>query len=63
MVFCDFSKAFDKVWHKGIIFILQSYGTTGNLLKWFESFLSGRSKRVLHRNTMSLYKFIYAGVP
>lgn len=46
MVFCDFSKAFDKVWHKGVIFKLQSYGTSGNLLKWFESFLSGRSQRV-----------------
>lgn len=63
MVFCDLSKALDRVWHKGLIFKLQSYGIRGNLPKWFESYLSGRSQRVLHRNTISTYKFLYAGVP
>lgn len=63
MLFCDLSKAFDRVWHKGLIFKLQSYGIGGNLLKWFESYLSGRSQRVLHKNTMSMYKFLNAGVP
>ena len=31
--FLDTSKTFDKVWHKGLIFELKSYGEDGNVLK------------------------------
>ena len=31
-IFLDISKAFDKVWDKGIIYKLKSYGISGNLL-------------------------------
>lgn len=54
MAYCNLSKAFDRVWHKGLNFKLKSDGNSGNLLKWFESFLNGRNQRVLHRNTMSM---------
>ena len=63
MVFCDLSKAFDRVWHKGLLFKLKSYGVSGHLLQWFASYLNFRSQRVLHRNTMSSFKFLHAGVP
>ena len=53
MIFCDLSKAFDRVWHKGLLFKLQSYGVGKNLLQWFESYMSFRTQRVLHKNTMS----------
>ena len=40
MVFCDISKAFDRVWHKGLIFKLKQNGINGNLLKWRVNFSS-----------------------
>ena len=63
MVFCDLSKAFDRVWHKGLLFKLKSYGVNGLLLQWFESYLNYRNQRVLFRNTVSGSKFVQAGVP
>ena len=32
-VFLDISKAFDKIWHEGIIFKLKQNGISGNLLE------------------------------
>ena len=39
-IFLDISKAFDKVWHKGLIYKLKSYGISGNLLKLIENYLT-----------------------
>jgi hypothetical protein len=43
VVFCDISKAFDRVWHKGLIHKLKQSGISGNLLKWFQNYLYGKS--------------------
>ena len=44
--FGDTSKAFDKVWHKGLIFKLKTYGVGGNILKLQENYLIDRQQRV-----------------
>ena len=48
MFFCDLSKAFDRVWHRGLLFKLQTYGNTGQLFNWLSSYLVDRNQRVLY---------------
>ena len=45
--FLDISKAFDKVWHEGLLFKLEYIGISGNLPSLLESFLSNRFQRVV----------------
>jgi hypothetical protein len=42
IIFCDISKAFDRVWHKGLLYKLKNIGIDNTVLKWFESYLSNR---------------------
>ena len=49
MIFFDISKAFDRVWHNGLLFKLKRTGINGKLLDWFRSYLSGRKQRVVIR--------------
>ena len=46
-VFLDISKAFDKVWHEGLIFKLKQNGISGDLLQILSDFLSNRKQRVV----------------
>ena len=41
-IFLDISNVFDKVWHEGLLFKLQSYGIEGNLLRLLKNYLTGR---------------------
>ena len=63
MVFLDISKAFDKVWHKGLLYKLKSVGIRGALLSWFESYLSNLQQRVVLHGQSSDWRQIEAGVP
>ena len=62
-IFCDISKAFDRVWHRGLLLKLKNYGIDGNLLVWFEDYLKNRNQKVFINNTFSTQKPISAGVP
>ena len=65
-VFCDISKAFDRVWHEGLLFKLKSIGISDSLLLWFRDYLAGRKQRVVLPGAASswkLMKHIKAGVP
>ena len=63
LIFCDISKAFDRVWHKGLIKKIEGYGIKGNLLSWIVNYLSSRRQRVMVNNICSSYQYISAGVP
>ena len=62
-VFLDMSKAFDKVWHEGLIYKLQTFGISGNLLTLLSSFLHDRRQRVVLNGINSEWTNIKAGVP
>ena len=40
--FLDISKAFDRVWHEGLIYKMATVGFTGSILSLLQSFLSNR---------------------
>ena len=62
-VFCDISKAFDRVWHVGLLHKLKAAGVTGKVLDWFKHYLSDRKQRVVLPGAVSDWVFIRAGVP
>ena len=57
------SKAFDKVWHEGLIFKLKQNGIKGKLLNLFESYLSNRKQRVMINGSESDWSIIESDVP
>ena len=63
VIFCDISKAFDRVWHEGLIYKLNRIGIRGKLLRWFMSYLSNRKQRVVISGQSSEVHKIKAGVP
>ena len=62
-VFLDISKAFDKVWHKGLLFKLKQNGINGHLLKILENFLNERKQRVVLNGQTSSWCNVLTGVP
>lgn len=63
VVFCDVSKAFDRVWHEGLICKLKAAGISGSLLSWLSNYLSNRRQRVILPGAQSNWNYIHAGVP
>ena len=62
-VFLNISKAFDKVWHEGLLYKLKSIGISGELYNLLENYLSGRFQRVILNGQMSSWRPVLAGVP
>ena len=62
-VFLDISKAFNKVWHEGLLFKLKQNGISGKLLTLFESYLHNRKQRVALNGFFLEYAHIESGVP
>ena len=62
-VFLDISKAFDKVWHDGLIFKLKQNGVSGSLLMFFQNYLYNRKQRVVLNGSYSGFSAVESGVP
>ena len=62
-ILLDFSKAFDKVDHEGLLLKLHHLGISGPLLNWARSFLVGREQRVVVEGMESAPSKVLSGVP
>ena len=63
VIFLDISKAFDRVWHTGLLYKLKKSGIHGGLLDWFKNYLTDRLQRVVINGQLSEWLKILAGVP
>ena len=57
------SKAFNRVWHTGLLHKLRSYGISGQIFGLISSFLSNRRLRVVLDGKSSQEYPVNAGVP
>ena len=62
-VFFDIPRAFNKVWHDGIIFKLEQNGMSGKLYKLLHVFLVNRKQRVALTEQVFSWANIKAGIP
>ena len=64
MIYLDFSKAFDKVYHGVLLFHkLRDIGITGKLGCWIHSFLTNRFQYVSVNRRKSSRSIVLSGVP
>ena len=61
--FLDISKAFDKVWHAGIIFKLGQNGISGKSHKLLHDVLVNRKQRIVLNGQVSSWANVKASVP
>ena len=62
-VFLDISKAFDKVWHDGLLHKLKCLGVEGGFYNILKNYLQNRKQRVILNGQSSSWLDISAGVP
>ena len=62
VVFLDISKAFYKVWYKGLILKLKQNGISDKILNIITDFLSFRKQRIVLNGQASPWASIEAGV-
>ena len=62
-VYLDISKAYDRVWHDGLIYKLKQCGVSGQLLSLIRSFLKDRKQRTVLNGQCPNWGDALAGVP
>ena len=62
-VYLDISKAFDRVWHEGLVYKLRRCGVSGNILSLIKDFLANHKQRMVLNGKTSEWGSVTAGVP
>ena len=62
-VFLNISKAFDKVWHEGLLYKLKIMDMSGKRCNPLESYLADRLQKVILNGQTSSWRLVLAGVP
>lgn len=63
LVYLDFSKAFDKVPHKRLVYKLREYRLNSFIVNWVENWLTDRKQRVVLNGNRSGWMDVKSGVP
>ena len=63
VVYLDFSKAFDTVPIRRLVGKLRAHRVVGNVLRWFENWLTGRQQRTVLNGEASDWAEVESGVP
>ena len=59
MGFLDISKAFDRVWHDGLLYKLKLLGICGRYYNLIQSFLDNKHQRVVLNGQSSKWSLVY----
>ena len=62
-VYLDYSRAFDKVDIRLLLAKMKRYGVHSDIVEWMESFLTGRTQKVVLDGSKSEIAIIISGVP
>ena len=62
-VFLDISKAFDKVWHDGLLYKLKCLGVDGGFYGILKNYLQNRQQKIVRNGQSSSWLDVNAGVP
>ena len=63
ILYLDYQKAFDCVPHERLINQVESFGITGDALKWLRAFLTDRRQKVIVNGSESAWSGVLSGVP
>ena len=63
VVFLNISRAFNRVWHAGLLHRLEKNGIKGNMLAGIKNYLKDRQQRVCLNGQYSDWRTILAGIP
>ena len=62
-IFLHISKAFDKVWHDGLLFKLRQNGISGDIINILQDILRNRKQRLVLNGQCSSWADVNVGVP